>query len=472
MKKLLSIVISIVIILGVLPITSFAASEKADVYGCSVSASAKQVCFVIGDEKDFTPTFLAQQYASDFTKYYYIPKGTVVDFKVIAEKLPGLQNLAVVSGEVKNLSALGEMKNLVWLGLYQNDGAENLSFLKKLPRLKKFRYVNIHGDKYCESIKPVSYLKNLTELYLNVSSTACYDLAPLKGLTGLKKLEIETAVYENLSVLGNMKNLQELDITTGNGVDPSSIGKLKNLKKLKITIHDEADMSFLGSLAKLESLHIHGNGTAKGLDVVTGLKGLKSLEIDGLSYGQQDLSFVGKMTWLESLDISSSNTSFTKNIGNLKGLKQLTLMDINNSLEYDMSFIKKLTGLEELFIMGHLDMDITGISKLKNLKKLSIVLSGFDDLSELKKCSSLEELMIYHCSTEFDVSWIAGTNIKEVYFSGDIENMDKLASLKKLEKITVDFTGISEDTVEKIKKALPDCRIEVYERGYEEYMVY
>ena len=97
------------------------------------------------------------------------------------------------------------------------------------------------------------------------------------------------------------------------------------------------------------------------------------------------------------------------------------------------------------------------------------MLCEFDDLSELKKCSSLEELMIYHCSTEFDVSWIASTNIKEVYFAGNIENMDKLASLKKLENIILDFTGVPEDTIKKIKKALPDCKIEVCELSYGDY---
>ena len=122
--------------------------------------------------------------------------------------------------------------------------------------------------------------------------------------------------------------------------------------------------------------------------------------------------------------------------------------------------------------MGHLYMDITGVSKLKNLKTLSIVLCDYEDLSELKKCSSLEELTVYNCNTSFDVNWIVGTNIKSVYFSGGtspVKNLDKLASLKKLENLTLDFTGISEDTIMKIKKALPKCRIEVYEYNYGEY---
>ena len=442
MKKLLSVLIAVVMLVCVLPVTASAASEKVDVYGCSISATAKQICFVVGDKDDIITQYMAEYYAPDFKNYYYIPKGTVVDCKVIAEKLPELQNLVVVYGEVKNLSALANLKDLVWLGLYQNKGTGNLSFLKNLPQLKKFRY--FYGGT-CESIKPVSYLKNLTELYLEVPSSAVSDISPLKGLTKLKKLRIGTTIYDNISVIGNMKNLKELNIKVGK----------------------DADLSFLKKLTKLESLEVRGEGIVKGLDVITSLKKLKSLDIDGFDRKQQDLSFIGDMTWLESLEVSYSNISFTKSIGNLKSLKELTLMELNNGRKYDISFLKELTGLEELFITDHHDLDITGISKLKKLKKLTIMLCEFDDLSELKKCSSLEELLIYNCNTDFDVNWITGTNIKKIFLSaggsGIIENLDKLASLKKLEDLTLDFTGISEDTIKKIKKALPDCRIEVYE---------
>ena len=454
MKKLLSVIIAMVMIVGVLPVTSFAASDKVDVYGCSISAAAKQICFVVGDENDTITKYMVEDYAPDFKKYYYVPEGTVIDFKVIAEKLPELQNLAVVYGEVKNLSALGDLKNLVWLGLYHNHGTKNLSFLKKLPQLKKFRYV--YGDNTVESIKPVSYLKNLTELYLYAPSSAVSDISPLKGLTKLKKLEIDSTIYENISVIGNMKNLMELDIQ----------------------IAENTDVSFLGKLAKLESLRlrVNGKGVVKGLDSVKGLKKLKTLDLIGFynySGRQQDLSFIGDMTGLESLGISYCNKTFAKTVGNLKGLKELTLIDVNNCIPYDTSFINELTGLEKLDIMGQYDMDITGISKLKNLKTLTIMLCEFEDLSPLKKCSSLEELNVYNCNTDFDVQWITGTNIKKIFFSagssGIIENMDKLGSLKKLEKVNLDFTGISEDTIKKIKKALPDCKIEVCELDRGDY---
>ena len=471
MKKLLSIVIAMVIIVGVLPVTASAASGKVDVYGCSISAAAKQVCFVVCDRNEENGLDLLMQYMAEnefapgFSKYYYVPEGTVIDFKVIAEKLPELQNLAVVYGEVKNLSALADMENLVWLGLYQNEGVDSMSFLKKLPKLKKLRYVNS-----CESIKPLSYLKELTDLRLTVSSEAISDLTPLKSLTKLKKLEIGNTISENISALGNIKSLKELDIDVESGTD----------------------LSFLKKLTKLESLsvEVRGDGFAEGLDSIASLKKLKSLtlngfdsyytkeEIDGYEIrfmNVMDLSFIGKIKSLESLDISYCNATFIENIGDLKGLKELKIMDLKYKL-HNMSFLKDLTGLEYLSLDGQDGLKGSDISGLKNLKTLILMYSRFDDLSGLKKCTSLEKLTVFDCYSDFDVKWIPADNIKDILFKVQkddrIKNMDKLASLKKLEILHLDNTGISEKTIKKIKKALPKCRIEVYEQGYEEYAVY
>ena len=314
--------------------------------------------------------------------------------------------------------------------------------------------MHVYRDKPCESIKPVSYLKNLTELYLDVPSAAVSDIAPLKGLTKLKKLSIESDVSENISVLGNMKNLRELKIHVSKG----------------------ADLTVLEKLTKLETLKIYGDCTAEGLDSIVNLKKLKNLSLDGFYnyYGKHpDLSFIGEMTGLESLSLSYSNKSFTNTIGNLKGLKELSLLDINNCRTYDMSFLEELTGLESLFLFGHYGIDRVDYSKMKNLKSLDILLCEFKDLSSIKKCSSLEHFSVYNCNTDFDVKWIAGTNIKSIFFSGGasgiIENMDKLSTLKKLEKLSLDFTGIPEETIKKIKKAVPKCRIEVCELDRGEY---
>lgn len=441
MKKVLSVIFALAVVLTVLSVQSFAKSDKVEIYGNKVSVHTKQICFVKGDKDSLSESL----YDSSFKKYYYVGNETV-DFKVVAEKLPELQNLVVIRSDVKNLSALGDMKDLVWLGLHQCGGSEDLSFLKNLTGLKKFRYTNIYGEKECESIKPVAYLKNLTELQINVKQSAIDDITPLKGLSKLQKLDLRYVGGEDVSVIKNFSNLKELELKLS---EPTS-------------------MTFLVSLRKLEKLDI--SGKTKNISIAAKLKKLKDLSIDSTN---ENLSFIGEMTGLEKLSLSYVNRSFAKTAGNLTGLKELTLIDVNDGNRYDMSFLSELTSLENLFILGQNGLDITGISKLKKLKSISIWLCWFDDLSELKKCAALEELVIYNNNSPFDVKWISGTNIKDLRISGGgnagVENMEKLATLKNLEYLLMDFTGIPEETAKKIKKAVPKCKIEVCELKYGDY---
>lgn len=438
MKKLLCTLLTVAIVLTVLPAGAFAKSETVTLYGNKISVHAKQICFVKGSEDE--NSYLGSVFDSSFEKYYYVGDETI-DFKVVAEKLPELQNLVVVRSNVKNVSALSNLKDLVWLGLHQCGGSEDLSFLKKLTGLKKFRYSDGFGGMECESIKPVSYLKNLTELYINVKWSAIDDITPLKGLTKLKKLDLRYVGGEDVSVIKNFKNLKELELK----------------------LSEPTDMTFLSSLTKLERLGISGN--TKNLSAVTKLKNLKKLYIDA---NEGDLSFIGDMTELESLHISYSGKSFTKTIGKLKNLKELTLNTINNGNPYDTSFIPKLTSLESLDFTSNYDydIDVTGISKLKKLKSLTFMMCQFGDLSELKKCPALEKIIIDDCHSDFDIKWIEGTGVKDLHISvsswGGLKNIDSVTTLKNLEHLLLFFTGISEQSVKKIKKALPDCKIEVW----------
>lgn len=446
MRKILCLLCSVVLVITMLPLNCFAAknekAEKVTLYGNKISVNAKQICFVAGEKGEYE--FIDTMYDTSFKKYYYVGDH-VVDFKTVAEKLPELQNLVVIKCDVKNLSYLSELDDLVWLGLHQCDGSENLSFLKKMTNLKKFRYTKVYGKNKCKSIKPVSYLKNLTELYLNVDASAMEDITPLKGLKKLKKLTLEKVGGDDVAVIKNFKNLRELNI--------------------RLT-SERTDVSFLSSLVKLESLDISGDTT--NLDAVTKAYRLSKLSIDS---NDEDLSFIGKIA-LDELSLSYVNSSFTDDIGNLGGLKRLVLMDINDGRLYDMSFMSLLKSLESLMVMGNRDVRLHGNKSVKNV---SIMLSNFTSMIGLQQCENIETLNIYNNGSPFYVQWIEGMNIKELSISDGsdygIKNMSKLATLKQLETLTLDFTGVSDKTCKEIKKALPDCEIEVCELGGDPYSI-
>lgn len=442
MKKILCTLLALTIILSVLPAQAFAKSDTVTLYGNKISVHAKRICFVKGSEDTYS--YVGSFYDSSFGKYHYVGENTV-DLKSVAEKLPELQSLVVIGGGVKNVSALSDLKDLVWLGFYQCSGTEDLSFLKNLTGLKKFRYEYIFAEKENTSIKPLSYLKNLTELYLDVPGETLSDISPLAGLTKLKKLELDHVGDNNAETFKKLKNLRELTVKFSYG-------------------NTGADIGFLPYLKKLEYLDITGH--TQNINTAAKLKNLKELHIGDT---KEDLSFIGEMTQLEKLYLLYTNDTFAPNIGKLKNLKELSLMDIKHSDRGNTSFISKLTSLESLKIFDEYDYGIiiSGISKLKKLKHLELAECRFGDLSELKKCTALEEIILDGCKSDFDIKWLEGTGVKDLHISvgnrGSIKNMDRITSLKKLEHLLLFFTGISEQSAKKIKKSLPDCKIEVGE---------
>lgn len=272
-RKILGVILAAAVMVGVLPFGAFAEkTEKVKFYGNSIPASAKQLCFVRESDSDFW----AEYWAPGFKKYYFIPKDTVFDCKLAAEKFPELQKLYIVNCDVKNTSYLAKMENLVWLGLCGNKGAEDISFLKKMTGLKKLHYQNSK----CEDISALAKLKNLTELEIDTLYNID-DLTPLKGLTKLKKLDIN-GTFSDISALGGMKKLQSLRLNS-RGI--SDIEVLKELPKLTELSLDRGKVSgvTLSELTGLTSLSLSVT-TVIGFDQLTRLKNLRSLSLSGFEY--------------------------------------------------------------------------------------------------------------------------------------------------------------------------------------------
>ena len=127
----------------------------------------------------------------------------------------------------------------------------------------------------------------------------------------------------------------------------------------------------------------------------------------------------------------------------------------------DMSRIYQMENLEELTLMGE-SFTARGIDGLKNLKTLNIMLCSYSDLSGLKKCSRLQNLMIYNCTTpEFDAEDIEGmTGLKTLKFNcSEIDNYECLKTLTGLESMNLFFCDLTSAEQKDIKKALPDCVI-------------
>lgn len=420
---------------------------------CISSRTSSIVDMLWGDKlpEDCVIAAAVPQYGSTMTA----KEDTVYDLAAIAKALPNLKELYIFQGAVKDpkkITSFKKLETLYYYAIEYKDGYMNGVKDRSFKKMKSLRRLGLFIDySNYDFLSEMTWLKDVYVEASGGNSNKLKKIFDCKYITGLKLNDVK-----DINGIEKLTKLKDLDIDSNDIKDYTPLSKLKNLEKLRVRALTEA----------------------KGISSITKLTKLKDLSL--MSMDKEDLSFIGKMTGLRKLSLSYVNSSFTKSIGDLTGLEQLFLNDIGANGGgygwgggYDMSFLPKLKGLKELMLMGN-DIDISGISKLKELKEISIWLCKFDDLSELRKCPALDRLVIYNNSSKFDAKWLSGSNVKDLWISADdgVNNIEKLSESKKLRKLSLDFTGISESSVKKIKKALPKCRIEVYELSYSEAKVY
>lgn len=346
---------------------------------------------------------------------------------------------------------------------------------KQFPKLEKLYLsayvtpVNMQAFSEFEPLKEVqldvqgyeelSMLSGLKTQRLIISGVEC----PADALAGLdvKELCIECTPSEGvLESIYRLENVSELTINRYGDEDPvlSGIENLSGLKKLDISA-DSGCVLDAGPLAKLrnvEDLRIMADST-RNLDKIAEMKSVKKLLLHSMD--EEDLSFLSEMTGLEELSLMYVNSSFGPSLQYLKNVRSFSVSDTTDGA--DISRIFQLENVEELMLMGE-NFSTRGISSLEKLKTLRIMLCRYSDLSGLKKCSSLENLLIYNCDTpEFDAEDIKGmTQLKTLSFNcSEIYNYKALRTLTGLKDMKLYFCDLSDDEIMELKRALPDCSI-------------
>lgn len=477
MKKVLSILFSLAVILAMLTVQSFAASDKVEICGCRISSGAKQVCFVGGGTEELAEIF-KEVFAPEFSNFYYVGED-IFDFEEVSEKLPGLQNLAVIACDVQNVSAMADMKNLVWLNLQFNSGNSSLSFLKDMTGLKKFRYSNSG----CKNIKPVSYLKNLTELSLDLEYENMPDLSPIKGLTKLKKLEVSGS-FKDLSAVKNMKSLSYLKAASA---ELSDLSALQNLPKLTELYLEQCDLIQGSEIKPLKNLTVFSMDSVgmDDSDSVGSLKKLKSFSLSGVDC--DSVYYLADLPKLEELYLKNITApDLEDTAAKLTTLKKLTISECGLT---SCRFLKDLTGLEELDLSSNSIKSISSLSKLTKLKTLDLSINKIEDISAVANMKQLTELGLSYNEKLSDLSPLAGlTELKKFYaYQNSIKDISPLKNLSKLEflniggayrtdrtavkgqrvilnmpelkTLIIDGAGFTEKNIEDFKKKNPNCEV-------------
>jgi hypothetical protein len=104
----------------------------------------------------------------------------------------------------------------------------------------------------------------------------------------------------------------------------------------------------------------------------------------------------------------------------------------------DVTPLASLTNLEGLRLAGTQVSDLTPIAELTNLKELDLAITQVQDLTPLAGLTNLKRLKLF------------GTRVSDV---------TPLAGLTNLEELVLSKTQVSNEQIDKLKQALPNCRI-------------
>ena len=252
-----------------------------------------------------------------------------------------------------------------------------------LKSVKSLRIYSPYG-KY-EFIKDISGLENFTGLTELIISDSYYndgqvpegtfsDLSPLKGLTGLTKLEIRGTHASSVDDIAGLTNLTSLIIESPKHLDLSAIGNLTNLKTLS-----------------LETCGIDNEGFNYITDKLTGLT---SLELGYLNYEGNDISDISSITKLTKLQTLYLDNNNIADITPLSQLTDLEFLSIRCNPVTDISALGNLTNLETLYLgrVGFagtkegvpINGNISALGKLTKLRKLHASHCGITDIKALE----------------------------------------------------------------------------------------
>ena len=172
-------------------------------------------------------------------------------------RLTSLKRMSLYGTRTENLSPLAGLTSLTQLQIANN---KTLSDVSPLAGLINLEWLDLHR---CDSLSDLSPLAGLTKLeYLNLNHTrrvSDYSLAPLSGLTGLRRLRLAENRISDVSPLSGLIDLARLDLPRNEIVDLSPLSGLAGLTELYLNANRISDVSPLSGLINLEWLDLRVN---------------------------------------------------------------------------------------------------------------------------------------------------------------------------------------------------------------------
>jgi hypothetical protein len=144
----------------------------------------------------------------------------------------------------------------------------------------------------------------------------------------------------------------------------------------------------------------------------------------------------------------------------LAGLKSLQSLDVQENQVSDLTVLAQLKSLNYLHLKGTQVNDLVPLAGLKNLAAVALDDTQITDLSPLAGRENLEEVWLQDTQVS-DLAPLAKLKKLRILSveATPVCDVSVLAGLKNLQLIILDRTPVSEERVEILQRALPNCHI-------------
>jgi len=344
-------------------------------------------------------------------------------------------------------------------------------------RLKDLKWLRFAAS--LNSVKDKGVEKILNEIRSQCSNGFSFVIK--EGVVS-KVAILRTANDRVLQLIGELNTITELRLNDCSEITESGlkeIGKLKSLKLLSLrnTLATDDVLQEAGKLSQLNILLISHQGrsvslskiTKAGISKLKSLKKLKTLSLSGTQLTDHAVDEIVGLKNLESFELVNTSitldglTKFSRAIPNCR------VMFVNNQLPNTMQRINVMKRGTVVVISGHVsNQELAELKQHTPLLELSLPKNVSDEsLRTISKLSSLEKLTVRNNRLITDtgigsVSEIAGLQELSLGYCRQLtdESANHLVKLKKLIKLNVTGTKISDTAIARIKSALPNCQIE------------
>lgn len=307
----------------------------------------------------------------------------------LADVLTGL--LIERNDTITDLSPISGLSGLTFLKL---DSVKGVTTLAPLGALVKMKDLEIRAVEYPD-LDFLTGMNDLESLAFFMMPEAVSDITPLKGKTGMKKLNLYGGTkgdgISDISVVAEMTELEDLSLYMTKVEDLSPIAGLTKLKRLDLYGIPATDMSPVENLIELTYIWIY----ATKFDDYSPLAKLTKLEEFAAGISALDtLEYLENMPKLKKIGMLREEISDYSPLSKCPELTEVKLEAMKGG-PIDLSVFSEHKKLVNLFVRSSEVKNAQAVAALPKLEWLILIdTTGIEDVSVFKDLPKLKRVSL------------------------------------------------------------------------------